>query len=514
MFVRNWKISSRLRAGFGVLVVFLLLVVALATSGLLRARSMHTEYEATLAVQRDGDRLMTLVNLDLAKSQAIIRSAGMPEVSDRFTPELQDSARRIEEVLSELSGPSQASLAAMTAQLKDHHRRYLKTRNEVLRHVEQGQTIEAAKLENSALNPAAKDLTQLAMALVDQVGSETAEAAKRFEDAMRWALGAMAGLTVAAVIASFWWARVISRSIAEPVQEAQRVSSAIAEGRLSLTVSDAGAMDELGQMLSSMKRMQKTLIQMTGRVRTQSDGVTSTSLSMARDTRTLEDASRHHSEALNESIHQLLKMAQELMVARDETLRASSLAAQATQSAADGQASMRGVVETMREIQQSSQRVAEIIGVIDGISFQTNILALNAAVEAARAGEQGRGFAVVAAEVRALAQRSATAAKEIKSLIGESVERVNKGTGLVDETGERIAGLRDTIAQVAALMDVLKCTSERHSGDIGSLKETMQRLGTSNQENMSLMQQSSQAAEGLRLKAMELRDAVSCFEEA
>ena len=510
--LRDWKVGTRLAFGFGLILTLLCVVALLGMLGIERSRSLHHVFEEALVVRQQGSQVNTLLQQDLVKTQAIIRSAGMPEVVERFKPELQAADQTIAQVLKKMADNPVAAVQASAQALHAQHQRYLGTRNEVLDLVETGQTMQAADKENEALLPAAAAVKSQSDKLLQSVEQHTSNAQANFANTTATAQWLIGALTLITLVLGTVWAWFIARSVSRPALAAMQVSEAIAEGRLSHSVNVEAGQDELGRMLTSMRRMRTNLLQLTGEVRDQSGQLAVTSHQVATDASHLSRSSQEHANELAQSRQALQQIEVDISDNLSRTHQASQLASTARQVAQEGRSSMTRVIDTMRGIHTSSKRMSDIIGVIDGIAFQTNILALNAAVEAARAGEQGRGFAVVASEVRSLAQRSADAAREIKQLIVDSANRVTEGAGLVEQTGHTIHSLQNTIDEVAQLITHLTHTSQEHAQGIGSVRETVHRLDEATQHNMVLMAQSTQAAEGLKSQADRLLASVSFFQ--
>jgi methyl-accepting chemotaxis protein len=423
--LRDWKVGTRLAFGFGLILSLLCVVALLGMLSIERSRSMHHVFEQSLVVRQQGNQVNTLLQQDLVKTQAIIRSAGMPEVAERFRPELQAADQTITHVLTKLAANPVTTVKAAAAALRNQHQHYTQTRNEVLSLVETGQTMLASDKESQTLVPAAQAVTRLADELLKQVEQYTAQAQTNFATITSTAQWLIGGLTLISLVFGALWAWFIARSVSRPALAAMQVSEAIAEGRLSHAVQVDAGQDELGRMLDSMRRMRGNLLQLTGEVRDQSEQLAVTSHQVATDASQLSLSAQQHASELAQSREALQQIEADITNNLSRTHQASQLASTARQVAQEGRSSMARVIDTMRGIHTSSKRMSDIISVIDGIAFQTNILALNAAVEAARAGDQGRGFGVVASEVRFLAQRSANAAREIKQLIVDSANRVH-----------------------------------------------------------------------------------------
>jgi methyl-accepting chemotaxis protein len=313
------------------------------------------------------------------------------------------------------------------------------------------------------------------------------------------ALASMAGMAP-------WLARRWSR----PIGEAVKIADRIAQGDLTVSVPEGGQ-GESALLMASLARMKASLGQLTRELHRLSTRVATASDEMARGSESLSRRNQTQAASLNDSTTALERLGAELQNNLAQTREANALAASASSVAERGGSVVAQVVDTMRGINESSSRIADIIGVIDGIAFQTNILALNAAVEAARAGEQGRGFAVVAAEVRSLAQRSANAAKEIKSLITTSVQRVDHGSTLVDQAGQTMQEIVDSIQRVSRLMGQITEATLTQAGGISGLQDTVRALDTATHESTALAEQGAGAAAGLMSEARELVRTVSAF---
>jgi methyl-accepting chemotaxis protein len=321
---------------------------------------------------------------------------------------------------------------------------------------------------------------------------------------------AIVGLLVAAVVLGAFLAWVISRSITRPIARALSVAETVAAGDLTSTIVSASS-DETGQLLLALKRMQESLVGIVGQVRNSSDSIATGSSQIAAGNADLSQRTEEQASNLQQTAASMEELTATVKQNADTARAATQLANSASVAAADGGRVVSQVVDTMEEITQSSRKIVDIIGVIDGIAFQTNILALNAAVEAARAGEQGRGFAVVAAEVRSLAQRSAQAAKEIKMLIGTSVEKVESGSRLVDAAGKSMANIVGQVTRVNDLIGEISAASMEQSTGIGQVGDAVSQLDQVTQQNAALVEESAAAAESLKVQAARLAQIVAVF---
>jgi len=331
-------------------------------------------------------------------------------------------------------------------------------------------------------------------------------AAAAYDSARLWVV---AGVALSAVIAALFGA-LVTRSVTRPARQAVDAANHIALGDLSQSIAP-GNKDEMGDLLTALQRMQISLVQTVNSVRNNAEGVATASAQIASGNSDLSGRTEEQASALEQTAASMEQLGSTVRQNADNARQANQLALNASAVAAQGGDVVAQVVGTMKGINESSRKIADIIGVIDGIAFQTNILALNAAVEAARAGEQGRGFAVVASEVRSLAQRSAEAAKEIKSLISASVERVAQGTQQADLAGETMTEVVGAIRRVTDIMGEISAASSEQSTGVAQVGEAITQMDQTTQQNAALVEQSAAAADSLQRQAQDLVQAVAVF---
>ena len=317
-------------------------------------------------------------------------------------------------------------------------------------------------------------------------------------------------VNLVAIVIGIGLAYGITRSVTGPLGQAVGAARRIAEGDLSGVIR-ADSRDETGQLLASMHTMQDALTRTVSHVRGNAEGVATASAQIAQGNLDLSSRTEEQASALEETAASMEQLGATVRQNADGAKRANELARGASEVAAQGGQVFARVEQTMKGIDDSSREIADIIGVIDGIAFQTNILALNAAVEAARAGEQGRGFAVVAGEVRQLAQRSADAAKQIKALITQSVERVEQGASLVDEAGSTMRDIVDSIRKVADIVSEISAASAEQSSGVSQVAEAVTQMDQATQQNAALVEESAAAAESLKKQSTDLVQAVAVF---
>jgi methyl-accepting chemotaxis protein-1 (serine sensor receptor) len=330
---------------------------------------------------------------------------------------------------------------------------------------------------------------------------DAAEQAER-----RLGLATFATVLLVAGCVTVW----LARSITKPLQDAVAIASTVAAGDLTHPIV-VDREDEIGMLLDALKHMQDSLAGIVARVRNGTDTISVATNEIALGNQDLAARTEEQASTVEETAASMDQLTTMVRSSRDSADRAKRMADDASGVATRGGAAVAQVVSTMGEIDASSKKIVDIIGVIDGIAFQTNILALNAAVEAARAGEQGRGFAVVASEVRNLAQRSASAAKEIKVLIGDSVDKVQTGTRLVGEAGGTMQDVVDSVRRVAGIIAEITATATHQSEGIIQVNDAMGQMDSVVQQNSALVEQAAAAADALQQQAQALAEAVGVF---
>jgi methyl-accepting chemotaxis protein len=304
-----------------------------------------------------------------------------------------------------------------------------------------------------------------------------------------------------------------TRSVTQPINEAVQFAHAVAGGDLSMEI-PADGKTETGLLLAALNEMKTQLALAVSGVRQGADGVSTASSEIAQGNNDLSARTEQQAAALQQTAASMEQFRATVKQNADNATQANQLAKGASSVAVRGGDVVVEVVATMKGINESSRKIADIIGVIDGIAFQTNILALNAAVEAARAGEQGRGFAVVASEVRSLASRSADAAKQIKTLIADSVERVERGSSLVDRAGATMTEVVSSIRRVTDIMGEITAASSEQSVGIAQISDAVTQMDQTTQQNSALVEESAAAAESLKAQALQLVQAVAVFKLA
>ena len=349
-------------------------------------------------------------------------------------------------------------------------------------------------------------LDQASKQIVAATRASAAAAEAASERATLLSLIAMVLGSGAAIVAGVF----VSRSIVRPLERAVEVAQTVAAGDLRARI-EVTSKDETGQLLQALKDMNASLTQIVGKVRSGAETITVASDEIASGNMDLSSRTEQQAGALEETASSIEELTSTVKQNADNARQANQLAISACDVAVKGGDVVERAVTTMGAISESSKQIVDIIGVIDGIAFQTNILALNAAVEAARAGEQGRGFAVVASEVRNLAQRSASAAREIKALIGDSVARVEAGSALVNETGTTMNEIVASVKRVMDIMGEISAASAEQGAGIEQINIAVTEMDTTTQQNAALVEEAAAAAQALREQTVALNEVVGVF---
>jgi methyl-accepting chemotaxis protein len=356
------------------------------------------------------------------------------------------------------------------------------------------------------MNQTADVIDKIAQRAQDNGDAASSDAEAQYLSARNRAIGLLTASIVIGLVLAAWIARIISG----PLQHAVTVARRVADGDLTADVR-VTSKDESGQLMEALKHMNDSLQRLVGQVRGSTDTIATASSQIAAGNQDLSSRTEEQASSLEETASSMEELTATVKQNADNARQAKGLALSASQIAVKGGDVVGQVVGTMASINASSKKIVDIISVIDGIAFQTNILALNAAVEAARAGEQGRGFAVVATEVRNLAQRSAAAAKDIKLLIDDSVSTVDAGTTLVDQAGATMGEIVASITRVADIVSEITAASQEQSAGIEQVNQAITQMDQVTQQNAALVEEAAAAAESMQEQAAALSERMSVF---
>jgi len=512
------SIGQRLALCFAAI---LLIALAITTTALWRLQAsnaaMRTLMEEPLVKERlVGDRLR-MAQISMRRALAIAKSSDTG-LEAFFAADQKDTSQRSDQISKQLEPLLHSEdEIALTKQADVLRKDFTGTRVALYKLKAAGDAAGAEKLLADKLMPLSKAVTDNMEAMLD-LQRKTIDRTAHDIDVVNQASGRwIMVLCALALVSGALCAWAISRSITAPISEALLATQRIAAGDLSApaaqTKSRAGA-DEIGRLMDATATMRTSLADMIRDIRAAVDSILHASGEIATGNMDLSQRTEQTAANLQQTASSMGQLTSTVRQSSESARAANQLATSASDVAKQGGEVVAQVVVTMGQINSSSQRIADIIGVIDGIAFQTNILALNAAVEAARAGEQGRGFAVVAGEVRLLAQRSADAAKEIKVLIGTSVERVTLGASLVGDAGRTMDAIVASVRRVTDIMGEMTDAAAGQADGIGQMGSAVTQLDQMTQQNAALVEESTAATESLREQAAQLARAVSIFKLA
>ncbi|WP_028996746.1 methyl-accepting chemotaxis protein [Azohydromonas australica] len=516
MKLQDMTVKSKLAAGFSLLA---LLVIAVCVLSLRVLSQEHESFErytgevaARLALARQAQaaadaRAISARNLVLVTT---------PADRDAEKAAVMKAHERVDAAMSRLRGMLSAASEqerSLFREIESVETRYGPLALNIVGLALEGQREQAIEKMNAECRPLLAALVKSVTAYIDHGNALAAESVREAAATYALSRNLMLGACLVAVVLAGGLALTITPSITRQLGgepgEAARVAREIAQGNLAVDLNCRPGDDR--SLMAAMKTMRDNLERTVGEVRRNAEGVATASAQIAQGNQDLSQRTEQQASALQETAASMDELGSTVRHNADNAGQADQLAQGASAVAVKGGEVVAQVVQTMRGIEDSSKKIADIIGVIDSIAFQTNILALNAAVEAARAGEQGRGFAVVAGEVRTLAQRSAEAAKEIKALITDSVQRVGDGSVLADQAGRTMAEVVTSIQRVTDLMGEINSASSEQSKGVAQVGEAVAQMDQATQQNAALVEESAAAAESLRQQAQRLVEAVSVF---
>jgi methyl-accepting chemotaxis protein len=513
-------IGARLALGFGAVFVLMIGLTALAVSRVGRIDDTLDRINDVNSVKQRyainfrgsvHDRSIALRDVVLATDEAAV--AKQVELIRTLDANYQRSAGPLDKLFGEQNDLLADEKAALSA-IKDSERKTVPLISQVIEMRKGGQLSEAQALLAQQAAPAFVEWLASVNRLIDLEEelnkSATAKARALSHSFLAWMVVLCAIAVACGSLGAWYISRSLLRQFGGQPDYAAGIVERIAAGELKVQIDTAA--DDQASLLHSMKGMRDSLVAIVGQVRAGTLTIANASTEIAAGNRDLANRTERQALAIEQTAASMEESTATVRQNVDNARQASVLAESASEVAVRGGTVVAQVVTTMASINESSRKVVDIIGVIDGIAFQTNILALNAAVEAARAGEQGRGFAVVATEVRNLAQRSAAAAKEIKELIGASVARVDAGARLVDEAGRTMEEIVSSVRRVTDIMAEIRSASEEQSRGIEHINSALGQMDEATRQNATLVQQASAAAASLEEEAERLAQVVSVFQ--
>jgi methyl-accepting chemotaxis protein len=508
----DMRISTRLVLGFGTLG---LLLVFMGRVAQFKVSAMNSLFSQVVTERIPKIVLVNGIKGDVTLIAEAVRNMIMISDSAEIAKErtrIEGARKRIDQRLKTLGEQITADDGkAVLSRVLQTRAAYDPLEAETTTLAGDGQVFEAKAMLLDKVRPAQKAYSEALDGLLkyqDDLLDQSTGATQAAAASMSVVIGATVAVAlVVGVLMALW----IIRSITRPILQAVDISRAVAAGNLGVRFESAGK-NEIAQLLQALQDMQAGLVQVVHNVRQGSDAVSTASAEIAQGNLDLSARTESQASALQQTAASMEELSSNVHQNADSARQANQLALRASEVAVQGGQVVGQVVDTMKGISESSRRIADIIQVIDGIAFQTNILALNAAVEAARAGEQGRGFAVVASEVRSLAGRSAEAAKEIKKLIEVSVQRVDQGNKLVDMAGRTMTEVVDSIRRVTDIMGEISSASSEQAAGVAQVGDAVTQMDQVTQQNAALVEQMAASAAGLRSQAKDLVEAVSVFQ--
>jgi methyl-accepting chemotaxis protein len=513
MKITNLKIGVRLGLAFAVILALMASMIVIGVWRLqeVAQATVHMEEAATKERLTHQWYLGNIANA--VRTAARVRSNDA-EVQKQFQTEMEAQSLEITKLQNQIVELIHSDEGKKLMSVVGEKRTaYMDIRKDVFKLKAEGNAAaEAAakKLIETKMDPALLSYNRSVQAVVEFQQTIFLKAKAEVDELYASGRTVLIALGTMALILSAILAWLLSRSITRPLDYAVSVARTVASGDLRNKI-QSNSNDETGQLLYALRDMNDGLVRSVSQVRTGIDTIATASSQIAAGNLDLSSRTEEQASSLEETASSMEELTSTVKQNADNARQANQLAVSASGVAEKGGAVVSRVVDTMEDINASAKKIVDIIGVIDGIAFQTNILALNAAVEAARAGEQGRGFAVVASEVRNLAQRSAAAAKEIKTLIGDSVDKVELGSKLVEEAGVTMDEVVQSVRHVTDIMSEIMAASQEQSAGIEQVNQAIGQMDQVTQQNAALVEEAAAAAESLNEQAAKLAEAVSVF---
>ena len=511
MFIHNVKIGTKLFLAFGLFIVLMVVSASLSLMSLNRANNgmqtiLTSDYPTTVKANQLIDNFQEFIS---TQQLMLLDEQGM--YTTQSEQRLKAISERITAILSELDNALKDKKSQQVlADIHGVRQQYLDSRYRILQAVQNNDragAINEMMTNTLDLQQSYKAKVQALIAIQDHEMQSAGEQVEGDFRTNRLLLILITLFSVAAASLTGWF---IVRSITRPLNDAVNFAEAIADGDLTGSITSHGK-DETGLLLTALMEMKTRLLEIVQQVQTGSENISSAAAQIVAGNQDLAARTEEQASSVEQTAASMEQITATVKNTASHTGEATNLSADAAAVVKNNGEMMKQVTSKMRLINETSNRMSDIIDLIDAIAFQTNILALNAAVEAARAGEQGRGFAVVAGEVRTLAQRSAQAAKEIKALIDDSGERVNAGSQLVNEAGATMAEIVNAVTRVTDIMGEIASASDEQSRGIDQVGQAVAEMDRVTQQNASLVEESAAAAAALEDQAARLNDAVAVF---
>jgi methyl-accepting chemotaxis protein len=509
--MRNWKIGTRLGIGFALVLALLAIVAGIGVLRLQKVGEANAEMvQRSLVKERLAASWLLNTSNNSVRTFALVKSNDA-EVQDFLQKNMTKTSALISETQKKLEDMLDTpEEQAISADIKKKRTEYIGLRNGILKLKAEGRQEEAARITNEQLIPMLDAYDASIRGMLTHQAERIDRAADSVDELYRSGRVNVIVLAVLALALGAVLAWLLTRSITRPLNEAVQVAQSVAAGDLRSEVV-VKTRDETGLLMQALQGMNANLARVVGEVRSGTDSIAAASTQIATGNQDLSSRTEEQASSLQQTAASMEELTSTVKQNADNARQANQLARSASEVAVKGGGMVDQVVDTMASIHASSRKIVDIIGVIDGIAFQTNILALNAAVEAARAGEQGKGFAVVASEVRSLAQRSAAAAKEIKGLIDDSVGKVDAGTALVGETGKTMQEIVGSIQRVSDIVGEITAASHEQTLGIEQINQAITQMDQVTQQNAALVEEAAAAAASMQEQTGSLVRAVSVF---
>jgi methyl-accepting chemotaxis protein len=511
MFLGNLSIGKRLSVVVGIILALFLASSVLAVLKLGKlGREIDDMVQKNVKTERAGSDWLRHTSGGVQRAAAIAKSSDSSLIA-YFAPATALSISQTNElqkfIEQQMDTPGKKALFDKVGELR---KTYLAAREEVSKAKIAGDVEGANRIFTEKFEPTSRAYLAGVQQMVDTERKALDDAALRSEELRANTSRLLVVCSVLSLSLGIVLAWLLVRSITRPLSRAVQIAQAVAAGDLTSDI-EVNSKDETGQLMQALKDMNDSLFKVVGEVRQGTDTIATASSQIAAGNHDLSSRTEEQASSLEETAASMEELTSTVKQNADNARQANQLAVSASSVAVKGGSVVADVVGTMDAINASSRKIVDIIGVIDGIAFQTNILALNAAVEAARAGEQGRGFAVVAAEVRNLAQRSAAAAKEIKTLIGDSVDKVEEGSKQVAEAGRTMDEIVDSVKRVTDIMAEITAASQEQTAGIEQVNQAITQMDQVTQQNAALVEEAAAAASSLQEQASGLSQVVSVF---